>query len=50
MVENFTYVRKKRFPPSQKITHNHLQNCLNFHGLPPLAGRHKRMTAVYLFM
>ena len=34
----------------QKIIHNHLRNCPNFCGLPPLAGRHKSMTAVYLFM
>ena len=29
--------RKKETPPTQKIIHNHLQNCPNFRGLPPIA-------------
>ena len=33
--------QKKETPPSQKVIHNPLQNCPNFRGLPPLAGRHK---------
>ena len=41
---------EKRDPPFQKIIRNHLQNCPHFRGLPPLAGRHKGMTEVYLLM
>ena len=41
---------EKRDPLFQKIIRNHLQNCPNFRGLPPLAGRHKGMTGFYLLM
>ena len=49
MLENFTYDGEKR-PPSQKIIRNYFQICPNFRELPPLAGRHKLITPIYLSM
>ena len=49
MVENCTHDEKNRDSSSPNIC-NHLQNCLNFRDLPPLGGRQKWMTSVYLFM